>query len=436
MDGQDFMANIKEKLHNFYFTEDKKLKWKAWFITVFIGLSLLYMLMAYIIESQKTTTAGEINIDRNIIIPREKNFNLELGNYDQEGQIKIDQSIIEAEVRKLLPQLLQGQKEELRYITAYGQAENLQQIADNIDEKLEILKQDIISLNEQRLSDIMNRLSNLENRSGSNLANPNYTGYTGYTGPGSSPVIGTVTSEGKSEYVYADMVPSGSAIIFDNSKPSDISSIVSNFGERSSLSYQIGKGVNVGTLISANLETGAVSSGDKCPVKVTTTEDVYINNQVVIPRGSYFIGYGISDLSTRKVYFYLEKLVIGKREIGIRAHLIQNNMQPGFLDKFIDKTKSTLWRAAILDFCAAAAQSFKDTIYIVSDNGIPTTYYPNTVNNAALDGITNALSKYAEKMTVDASRMGYIMIVNPNKECKIFIDEKIPIDKLITTISR
>lgn len=225
----------------------------------------------------------------------------------------------------------------------------------------------------------------------------------------------------------------GSGIILDTYTPVSFNPLIVNEGEKPTTGYRVGKGVNSGTQIKAILETGCLSSSGKCPVIVRTLEDIYYENKIVIPANSYFQGFGQGDFSVRKIYITLEKLVIGKREIDVKAYLVDDKTKlPGFCSKYIDKTLKTLWTTFFMDFAAGWIQTYKDTIYIVTDDGLPVTLSPQTPRNAAIDGLTNGINSFSNKLASDAARMGYIIIVDQNLPCTIILEEKIPLEQLIS----
>ncbi|KXS42428.1 MAG: hypothetical protein AWU54_1330 [Candidatus Frackibacter sp. T328-2] len=242
-----------------------------------------------------------------------------------------------------------------------------------------------------------------------------------------------------SEYAYSNQnknrkVPStikpSSMVVVDNFNTRVGSSIVVNktFKEPKP-GYEIKRGIRAGTLVPAKLKVGLVSSEARSPALVKVTKDIKYEGEVYIPKGSLFLGYATADYGVRQMFVTLEKLIIGNREIDVKAHLVKQNGTPGFASQYIDLTMEKFWPTFLMDFAAGILQSFKDVIYVVSDNGLPQKYYQDTLKNKAIDGTTQGITKWTDRLMRDAEEHQAIIIVDPGVKGKVFIDEKILISK-------
>lgn len=193
--------------------------------------------------------------------------------------------------------------------------------------------------------------------------------------------------------------------------------------------FSVVKGINAGTLIPAKLMVGLISSESRSPALVLVTEDVLYDNEVYIPKGSYFLGYGTADYGVRQIFVTLEKLVINDREINVNAHLVKSDGTPGFQSKYIDLTMEKFWPTFLLNFSMGILNSFKDTTYIVSDTGLPVQYYENTIKNQLIDGTITGATSWTDILMQDARKYNAIITVDPGIEAKVFLNEKIPLSK-------
>jgi len=190
-------------------------------------------------------------------------------------------------------------------------------------------------------------------------------------------------------------------------------------------------GITAGQLFSGILITGAVSSKTRCPVVVELTQDVIINDQIIVPKYSRLTGYAIADFNTRQIYFDIDRLILTHREITIKASLVNYDGTPGFCSKYIDKTNEAFWKTFSLNFVSALLQSYKDITYFISDRGVPVKSYDDTTMNKAIDATSSGLLDFANRLMADAQAMGAIILVDPNVKVKILIEENIPLEKLI-----
>ncbi|SDC31350.1 MULTISPECIES: TrbI/VirB10 family protein [unclassified Candidatus Frackibacter] len=237
------------------------------------------------------------------------------------------------------------------------------------------------------------------------------------------------SNQNKNRQAPSAIKPS-SMVVVDNFNTRVGSSIVVNktFKEPKR-GYEIKRGIKAGTLVPAQLKVGLVSSEARSPALVKVTKDIKYEGEVYIPKGSLFLGYATADYGVRQMFVTLEKLIIGNREIDVKAHLVKQNGTPGFASQYIDLTMEKFWPTFLMDFAAGILQSFKDVIYVVSDNGLPQKYYQDTLKNKAIDGTTQGITKWTDRLMRDAEEHQAIIIVDPGVKGKIFIDEKILISK-------
>lgn len=223
--------------------------------------------------------------------------------------------------------------------------------------------------------------------------------------------------------------PSSTVVIDNSGNQINNSIVVNNDFETPKPGYKVKRGIKSGTLIPAELQVGLVSSEARSPALVKVTQDIKYQGDTYIPQGSLFLGYAEADYGVRQMFVTLEKLIIGDREIDVKAHLVKENGTPGFASEYIDLTMEKFWPTFLMDFAAGILQSFKDVTYVITDQGLPQKYYRDTLKNKAIDGTTEGITKWTDRLMSDAEKHEAIIIVDPGVKAKVFIDEKVPVSK-------
>lgn len=220
-----------------------------------------------------------------------------------------------------------------------------------------------------------------------------------------------------------------STIMFSEFKPASVQFFSDPLPEEDP-GYKIVRGINKGTIIPGYLEVGAVSSSTFCPAIVRVTEDVYYDNRVYIPAGSIFFGEAKADYSVRKLFFDLNTLIIGDREVKVKAHLFQKDGNAGFCSEIIDIAKEKRWQSFLLNISAGILNHAKDKKYLRDGYGYIYETEANTPKNTLIEGVQQGVTDLSNRLIEDAYRYNIIIAVNP-MEVNIMVDEKIPIDWLV-----
>lgn len=228
--------------------------------------------------------------------------------------------------------------------------------------------------------------------------------------------------------IQRDGLAGNSSVIVDNFTSRNDPVLINSNGKISP-GFTVGEGINAGTTISGLLKTGCISSTEPCPVLIVTNEDIKYKNKIIIPKNTNLIGSGISDYGARKIFINVNRLVLGNREIEVKAHLVNDNGVAGFCSKYIDKAMQRFWPVFALNFSAGVLQAFKDVSYYTNGTSTPVKVYDDNMKNSAIDGVTNGVTQWSDILMRDAQAQGAIIIVNPKIKVQIFIDEKILLQK-------
>ena len=186
------------------------------------------------------------------------------------------------------------------------------------------------------------------------------------------------------------------------------------------------KGISKGSLIPAKNKLGLISSEEGSPVIVEVTKNIEYKGDLVIPKGSVFTGKGRADYGVRKIFINLNTLIIGDKEIDIKAHFVKEDGTQGFRSEYIDLSKENFWSDFLLGFVGDITGALKDVTYI--DSGQPVE--KNTVKNKMVDNTQKGIDNYRKQVESDAEKHQAIIKVNPNVKGYVFIDEKIPLKYL------
>jgi hypothetical protein len=428
--------NLITKLKSFLWDKNGKPIIWAWIVTFVIGLTVLIAVSLLFSSGKEKKASGDLKLNYNLPdAPEERKINLD----QKDTYVTYDQMLIK--LQEDLPGIIRAEMDDTRFMIDQYQQDMLNsqrgqalQLEDKLRSEFSSSQQDFEDRMMRRLSELNSSTSGTPGNDlqGTGFGSTPYSPSLVYSGNDNvSSSTGFTNTTGVNSSTGDPRLQMGnSAILFDSFSQS-ANSLLVNEGAPSQLSYRIGKGIDAGTFISGILKTGCVVSSGKSPVLVTVVEDVTFNNTVVIPKDSYFIGYGQADLGVRQVFITLEKLVLkNNREVDVKAHLIDEKNQPGFCTKFIDKTMRTMWLDFGLNFSAGLLSAFKDTFYIISAQGLPMRYEAPTVKNAAIDGLTAGVTGFSSKLMSDAERLGFIIYVKDNLKVKVFVDEKILLEQL------
>lgn len=238
------------------------------------------------------------------------------------------------------------------------------------------------------------------------------------------------TDMSNTHYSSPEYIPRyDSGFVVNNYRTSDPGFVI-NSGQIYQSKLMRTDGISSGNMYSGILVTGAVSSKESCPVVVRLTEDIVVKNQVLVPKNTNMLGYAVADYNTRQIYINLERLILADREIKIKASLVNKDGTPGFCSKYIDKTNEAFWKNFALNFVATLLQTYKDVTYYVSDQGLPVKTYDDTALNKGIDATTAGITSFADRILRDAQAMGAIILVNPDIEVKILVEENISLENL------
>src|SRR5690554_1417030 len=194
--------------------------------------------------------------------------------------------------------------------------------------------------------------------------------------------------------------------------------------------YRIKNGINKGTLIPAKLEVGLISSTRETPALVRITNNITYNKQLLIPEGAIMTGVGLADFNARQIFIDLDTLIIGSREVDIKAHMVKNDGTAGFVSEYRDLKKESFWQTFLLNFVGAIGSNFKDKLYIADDKGIQQPVEADSVKNELIDRTQAGIEGWTNELMADAQKHQAIITVNAGCEGFIFIDEKITLEKL------
>ena len=188
-------------------------------------------------------------------------------------------------------------------------------------------------------------------------------------------------------------------------------------------------GINRGTLIPCKLEVGLISSSEKTPALVRVTKDISYQGKIVIPKGSIFTGYGLSDYGVRQIFVNLDKLIIGDREIDVKAHMVKGDGTPGFCSEYRDLKMEKFWPTFLLNFVGSIGTAFKDVVYIKDDSGLVQPVEAPGLKNELIDKTQQGIGGWSDELMNDAERFQAIMTVHAGYNGFVFINEKIGLDK-------
>lgn len=217
-----------------------------------------------------------------------------------------------------------------------------------------------------------------------------------------------------------------------SSNPNGKSNLVVNIGEGEEISepgFREVEGINQGTLIPCKLEVGLISSSEKTPALVRVTKNISYKGKIVIPKGSIFTGYGLSDYGVRKIFVNLDKLIIGDREIDVKAHMVKEDGTPGFCSEYRDLKMEKFWPTFLLNFVGSIGTAFKDVVYVADDSGMVQPVETPGLKNELIDKTQQGIGGWSDELMNDAEKFQAIMTVHAGYTGFVFINEKISLDK-------
>lgn len=450
------LEKVKENIKNYFTDENGKPKTKN--VLIFTGILVIIIILAKAIFKKPPETQEEaysVNVEYNL--PEEKKpstvrigTNADL-NYITKGEM-------EYALSKQFEEFTKMQTESITIALENAQEKLLRTILTETEKQTQKIERKY----EQQLSKIENEIESLRNRQVDyekalkNIPYETGTGnnYSTYSSSSSSYKTSSSTTNTtkpynaniptndykgnsyQSEFIYNqpiidERIRTDSGFIVNAQQKEFEDRYIFTTGDVYESGIRYTNGIPAGNLYNGLLVTGAVSSKEKCPVIVQLKEDILIRNKVVIPKDTRLIGYAITDYNTRQIYFDINRLILNDREIKVKASLVNKDGTPGFCSKYIDKTNEVFWKTIALNFVSTMLQSFKDITYFVTDQGIPVKTYDDTTLNTVIDASSAGLISFSEQIMRDAQAMGAIILVNPNIEVKIMLEEYIPIEKLM-----
>ena len=436
-----------DSIKSFFKDENGKPKQKNIIIFTFIIAALILVLKISIKPTSLEDEENPVNVDYNLPEPEEKST-VRIGKNSDIGYVTKGE--LEYTLSKQLEQFAQLQAETLSIVLESSQQSMVQTIQDetknqqryiesNLEKRFMELEKEIetVKQNSKDHEYVLKNLSsgsdyNTSSKPSSTSTSPNSSNSNSYEIPSGVPTNDYTGFSGyptENNSYNTEITRNDSGFIVNNYKPVETNYIM-NSGEIYKKGYLLTNGVTAGQLFNGVLITGAVSSKSKCPVIVKLIEDIMVKDKIVIPRESRLTGYAIADFNTRQIYFDVDRLILQNREVSIKASLVNQDGTPGFCSKYIDKSNQQFWKTFALDFLSSLIQSYKDITYFVSDKGIPVKSYDDTSLNKAIDASSEGLTNFANRIMADAQAMGAIILVDPNIEVKIMIEENIPLENI------
>ena len=210
-----------------------------------------------------------------------------------------------------------------------------------------------------------------------------------------------------------DNIKPSSAIIVNSESDFNSSILIDQDKKQENNNYRDMKGLNKGTLLPAKLEVGLVSSNKPVPALVKITKNIKYKGKLIIPKGALLTGVGRTDYGVRKIFIDLNKLIIGEREIDIKAHLVKEDGTTGFQSEYRDLSKENFWQRFLLEFAKGIGNTLKSQ--------------RDSIRNNIIKKGQNGVDEWTNQLEKEAQRKGEIITVNAGYKGYIFIDEKIPL---------
>ena len=186
-----------------------------------------------------------------------------------------------------------------------------------------------------------------------------------------------------------------------------------------------GYGLATATMIPARLDTRLVSlyqySDNNFWAVATTTEDVKIEPNFILPKGTRFLGKSRPDYAARRMVVDVERMQYGTTDIAVKGMILDKRKNVGMVTKYVDPKQRAMWSSLIPNLLSAMASSAKD-LYDVEkrdDDGYKYTEKRSeaSAKNVALDGLSRTFE--------DQARL--IEEINREKPSIIIVESGIPV---------
>ena len=213
---------------------------------------------------------------------------------------------------------------------------------------------------------------------------------------------------------------SGSAVAF---KREDDKSIQNRDGQQ----FDNLPGLPAGTIIPCEILTGIIS-GDTLPVIFYVTKDVLYNQAVVIPKGSLFLGTAEANFASRRIFVTIERLIIGNAEIKVTGQVQDGAGRAGLMDRYVDNSTGTLIAGFFTGLLSEFGKAFSAKSSLVQIGGDSSA---DAAKGAFLSGTSSGLDSVATTLAEKAAAQKAVMIAYPNKNVRIMMEQKIPLEWLL-----
>ena len=213
----------------------------------------------------------------------------------------------------------------------------------------------------------------------------------------------------------------GSAVAF---KREDDKSIQNRDGQQ----FDNLPGLPAGTIIPCEILTGIIS-GDSLPVIFYVTKDVLYNQAVVIPKGSLFLGTAEANFASRRIFVTIERLIIGNAEIKVTGQVQDGAGRAGLMDRYVDNSTGTLIAGFFTGLLSEFGKAFsaKSSLVQIGGESSPA----DAAKGAFLSGTSSGLDSVAMTLAEKAAAQKAVMIAYPNKNVRIMMEQKIPLEWLL-----
>lgn len=217
-------------------------------------------------------------------------------------------------------------------------------------------------------------------------------------------------------------IKSGSAVAF---KREDDKSIQN----RDDQQFDNLPGLPAGTIIPCEILTGIIS-GDSFPVIFYVTKDVLYNAAVVIPKGSLFLGTAQANFESRRIFVAIERLIIGNAEINVTGQVQDGAGRAGLMDRYVDNSTGTLIAGFFAGLLSEFGKAFTAKSSLVQIGGESTTT-ADVAKGAFLSGTSSGMDAVATTLAEKAAAQKAVMIAYPNRNVRIMLEQKIPLEWLL-----
>jgi hypothetical protein len=441
--------SLKDKLQAIYLDEEGSPKKIAFISSFMITILLIFAVMYISGDKVKKTSEGVQGLIFDVP-PEKKESSVELNdtskyvtkeeleriinrnpNQDESLTPEQLQKILEQQQKNIILQMRKEREEEIESLQSRksneqgnGQDSNQSQgVGQSLTEDKKTYQSEFQTSKDQSKSNFTGNSDNSNNRENGSFNNNN--SFNSYPGDYSSKASNNSSNQVRNNVQGYG----GSVAISDNESGGSV--LINNSVTEEEPGYEVKLGVPAGKLIPSILKTGLVSSKEKATAIVDVTEDIKYKGEVLIPKGATFYGSARADYGVRQIFVTLEKLIIGDREIKMKATLVKADGTPGFCSKYIDLRKREHWYTALAQFTSGVFNAFKDKTIIPSndENPTPQIYYDQNLKNAMINGVDQGVEGWTEALAADAREQEAIILVYPEIKTNVLIQEKITLDK-------